>query len=89
MSADEERWLTRLGQLGYAAQGIVLGMIGIFLLVAAKAASPGEARGVGGALAALAQQPSGPLLLGLVAAGLVASGLFMLVEARYRRMVIR
>lgn len=89
MSADEARWVTRLGQLGYAAQGIVLGMVGIFLMVAAKTASPGEARGVGGVLAALAQRPSGPLLLGLVAAGLVASGLFMLVEARYRRMVIR
>ena len=89
LSADEERWVTRLGQLGYAAQGIVFGIIGGFLLVAAKAATPGEARGLGGALATLAQQPFGPLLLGLVAAGLVAAGLFMLAEARYRRMVIR
>ena len=89
MGADEEGWGTRLGQLGHAAQGGVLGMIGIFLMVAVKAAAPGEARGLGGALATLAQQPYGPLLLGLVAAGLVAAGLFMLAEARYRRMVIR
>ena len=36
-----------------------------------------------------AGQPFGPYLLLLVAAGLAAYGIFALVEARYRRMVVR
>ena len=89
LGADEARWVVRLGRLGHAAQGVVFGIIGAFLLVAAKGAAPGEARGLGGALAALAQQAHGQALLGLVAAGLVAHGLYLLAEARYRRMVVR
>ena len=63
-------------------------LIGGFLIGAALHANPAEAIGLDGALAALAAQPFGPYLLGLVAAGLAAYGLFALVEARYRRMVI-
>ena len=48
-----------------------------------------EARGLGGALATLAQQPFGPWLLGLVATGFVLYGLFTMIQARYRRLVIR
>ncbi len=88
MSRTEETWATRLGRLGYAAHGVVLGIIGAFLVVAAIQAQPQEARGLGGALSTLAQQPWGPWLLGSVALGLVAYGIFMLVLARYRRMVI-
>jgi uncharacterized membrane protein (DUF2068 family) len=51
--------------------------------------NPSEARGLDGALAALAEQPFGPYLLALVAAGLAAYGVFALVEARYRRMLFR
>ncbi|MDX6484418.1 MAG: hypothetical protein QOE95_2189, partial [Gaiellaceae bacterium] len=47
-----------------------------------------EAQGLAGALRALEQQPYGPYVLGAVALGLVAYGLYMFVEARYRRMVI-
>jgi hypothetical protein len=88
MSATEETWATRMGRLGYAARGVVFSIIGGFLIVAAIQAQPQEARGLGGALETLAQQPYGPWLLGIVALGLVAYGMFMLVEARYRRMVL-
>ncbi|MFL6257903.1 MAG: DUF1206 domain-containing protein, partial [Pyrinomonadaceae bacterium] len=47
-----------------------------------------EARGLSGALRALEQRPYGPYVLGAVALGLVAYGLYMFVEARYRRMII-
>ncbi len=60
-------------------------VIGVFLAQAALQLDAQEARGLGGALSALAAQPFGPYLLGLVALGLVAFGLFMFVVARYRR----
>ncbi len=75
-----------LGRGGYAALGVVAALIGIFLIIAALKHNPGDAKGLGGALASLLQQPFGALLLGLVALGLLAYGLYSFVEARYRRM---
>lgn len=79
---------TRAGQVGLVARGIVFGIIGLFLIQAAWWARAEEARGLSGALRALEQQPYGPYVLGAVALGLVAYGLYMFVEARYRRMII-
>lgn len=89
MSTAEDRWITRLGRVGFAARGLVFGLVGTFLIVAAVQTNPEEARGLAGALATLAAQPYGPWLLALVAVGLFAYGLFMLIQARYRRMLIR
>jgi hypothetical protein len=89
MSADERLWTERAGRAGFAARGIAFGMIGAFLVGAAIDAEPGEARGLAGALAELAAQPSGPWLLGAVAIGLIAYGVYSLVEARYGRMMVR
>jgi Domain of Unknown Function (DUF1206) len=85
MSAREDTWATRVGRLGYAARGVVLGVIGTFLVQAALQTQPDKARGLGGALRALARQPFGPYVLGAVAFGLVAYGAFMFVMARYRK----
>jgi hypothetical protein len=89
MDPGQIDWVTKLGRAGYAARGVAFGLIGLFLVQAARHREPGEVRGLDGALAALAQQPSGTEMLGLVAAGLAAYGIFALVEARYRRMVLR
>jgi hypothetical protein len=88
MSATEDRWFTRLGQVGYVARGVVFALIGLFLVVAARRGNPGEAHGLDGALATLAQQPFGPWLLGIVALGFVAFGLFLFAEARYQQMSV-
>ena len=88
MSATTDKWATRLGRMGYAARGIVFGVVGLFLVIAALRSDPREARGLDGALTTLAEQPWGWLVLGLVAVGLGAYGIFMFVEARYRRMVL-
>ena len=88
MSAAEEQWFTILGRVGHCARGIVFALIGLFLIVAARRGNPGEAHGLDGTLATLAQQPFGPWLLGAVALGFVAFGVFLFAEARYRRMVI-
>ena len=66
---------------------MTFGIMGSFLLYAGLSSEPSEARGLGGALAAVAQQPYGPWLLGVVALGVVAYGLFCLSQALYRRVV--
>jgi hypothetical protein len=88
MSEHARTLATRAGQVGLVARGVVFGIIGLFLIQAAWRARAEEARGLGGALRALEQQPYGPYVLGAVALGLVAYGLYMFVEARYRRMII-
>lgn len=87
MSQDERTWATRTGRFGYGARGIVFLVIGFFLMQAARQSDATQARGLDGALAALAQQPYGPWILGVVAIGLVAYGIHKIVEARYRRVV--
>lgn len=76
------------GRWGYIARGIVFAITGGFLINAARSADPKQAKGLGSALDLLAQQPYGPWVLGIVAAGLVAYGAFMFVEARYRRIAV-
>jgi hypothetical protein len=88
MSGREDKLATRLGRMGYAARGVVFGIVGAFFIAAAIHTDPQEARGLDGALQTLAAQPWGWAALGAVALGLTAYGLFMFVEARYRRMVI-
>jgi hypothetical protein len=85
MSPRGETWITRGGRLGYAARGVVFGIVGLFLMQAALRSDPSQATGLGGALQELLQQPFGPWILGTVAFGLVAYGLFMIALARYRR----
>jgi hypothetical protein len=82
---DQARWLVPLGRVGYAARAVVFVLIGAFLAIAAYRSDPSEARGLGGALVALQEQPFGRALFGFVALGLAAFGGFGFVEARYRR----
>lgn len=88
MSGKTQSFALRSGQFGLAARGLVFGLIGAFLIQAALHSNAGEARGLSGALTALGQQTYGQLLLGVVALGLVAYGFYMLVLARYRRIII-
>ena len=88
MGEKARKWTERWGRLGIAARAIVFGVVGTFLIRAALQYDPKEARGLGGALQTLAQQPLGRWLLGAVALGLVAYGLFMLSVARYRRIAM-
>lgn len=87
MSADEERLATHTGQVGLAARGIVFLLSGWFLIQAGLRFDPSRAQGLGGALEALARQPSGPWLLGIVAIGLISYGAYSFLQARYRRIV--
>jgi len=85
LSAQLRRGVIFLGRFGYAALGVVFSIIGIFLIVAAVQHNPHEAKGLDAALRTLIQQPFGPVLLGIVALGLIAYGVYSFVEARYRQ----
>jgi len=89
MSSQEQTFAIWAGRAGYIARGVTFGIMGLFLVLAAFRQEPGEAKGLAGALNTLATQPYGPQLLGVVATGLALYGLYMFVEARYRRMVLR
>jgi hypothetical protein len=79
------RRVVPLAKIGYGARGLASLPLGVFLVMAGIEARAGEARSWGGALQAVERQPFGNSALCLVAAGLIAFGLFGLVEARYRR----
>ncbi|NJN02574.1 MAG: DUF1206 domain-containing protein [Leptolyngbyaceae cyanobacterium SL_1_1] len=85
MSDTERTWAVRLGRIGHTARGVTFVIIGGFLIKAAITANPEEARGLSGALQTLQQQAYGPWLLGLVALGLIAYGVYLEAKARYRR----
>jgi hypothetical protein len=85
MSSTERKTATWFGRVGITARGIVYTIVGIFLITAARQSNPNQARGVGGALGALAEQPYGPWLLGVVALGLILYGVYMGLYAKYRR----
>ncbi len=88
MSQTERTWSTRLGRIGHAARGVTFLIIGGFFIQAALQADPNQAQGLGGALRTLEQQPYGPWLLGLVALGFIAYGIYMEARARYRRIAM-
>jgi hypothetical protein len=88
MSPDQRRLVDLAGRLGFFARGIAFGLIGVFLVIAGTQARPDQARGLGGALASLTEQPFGPWLLGLVGFGLIGYGVYLLIAARYRPMVL-
>lgn len=87
-SPDAWRWAVPLGRTGYLGRGVAFAPMGFFILESGLDARATQARSLGGALQTLEAQPFGSLVLSLTALGLIAFGLFSLVEARYRRMII-
>ena len=85
MSAVEREWLPRLSSVGLLARFVVFSLIGGFLVKAAYQYDPKEAIGLDGALRKVIQASYGPVLLTVVATGLVCYALFCFAEARYRR----
>jgi hypothetical protein len=85
MTRFERDWGPRLSSIGLLARFVVFSLIGFFLVKAAYQYDPEEAIGLDGALRKIVQASYGPVLLGVVAAGLLCYALFCFFEARYRR----
>jgi Domain of Unknown Function (DUF1206) len=86
LPSDSRHWAISIGRMGFAARGVVFVIVGGFLVLASLHKNSSEVQGLGGALKSLQAQPFGWVLLGTIAAGLFAFGLFGFIQARYRRL---
>jgi len=89
MSQQEIKAATWLGRIGFAARGVVFGLIGVIILQTAFAVGARQAQGFDGALAALAHAPFGEILLGAVAIGLILFGLYSALCAKWNKIGAR
>jgi hypothetical protein len=85
MSREVRRAFTALGVFGHVARAVVFALIGYGLIRAAIDYDPHKAIGLDGALAKLGQASYGPVLLGVVAVGLLGFGAYSIADARYRK----
>jgi hypothetical protein len=74
-----------LGTVGYLGRAALFAIVGGCILSAAIENDPSHGQGVNGAVRILAKSSLGPALLWLLAASMVAYGLYMFIETRYRR----
>jgi hypothetical protein len=89
MSAREVETATWLGRLGYAARGVVFGVIGLIIIRTSLTAGTRQTPGFDAALAALAHAPYGQALLAVVALGLIFFGLYSILCAKWMRVGVR
>ncbi|MBA3747066.1 MAG: DUF1206 domain-containing protein [Solirubrobacterales bacterium] len=85
MTRQVKRAFTALGVFGHLARMVVFGLVGYGLVKAAIDYDPKSAIGLDGALSTVSHQSYGPLLLGVVAAGLIGFALYSIADARYRK----
>lgn len=74
-----------LGYAGLVSRGIVVSIVAYFFFKAANTAGRSDIKGTADAFSFLRQNSEGPLLVGLVAFGLICYGIYMFVMAKYRR----
>ncbi|MDY6899921.1 MAG: DUF1206 domain-containing protein, partial [Cyanobacteriota bacterium] len=84
-SAGRE-WVIAICRFGLAARSIVFFLIGWFVIEAAYMARASQVGGLDEVLDTLSDSPYGPWLLTVVALGLMSYGVYMVVQARYRRL---
>ncbi len=85
MSREFKRAFTAIGLFGHLGRMVVFGLVGYGLLRAGLNYDPHTAIGLDGALSKLSHQSQGPLLLGVVAAGLIGFALYSIADACYRK----
>jgi hypothetical protein len=83
MEEEEKRWAIQVGRIGLIGRGLLIIMVGGFLVDAAFRYNPEKAGGLGDILSEVARQPYGAWMLGGVALGLVAYGMYSLILVRY------
>jgi hypothetical protein len=85
MNKTVEHAYIALGVFGHVARAVVFALVGYALLDAAINYEPRKAIGLDGALNELARSSGGPVLLGVVAAGLIGFAAYCFLDARYHK----
>ncbi|MFK7603534.1 DUF1206 domain-containing protein [Deinococcus sp. SM5_A1] len=88
VGAQYKGTLKRIGQVGISARGLLLAIVGVFLLVAAWRDQASIVIGTSEALAWLREQPAGQFLLGAAALGTLCYGVWCVTQALYRRIKV-
>jgi hypothetical protein len=83
VSGEMRPWVVRVSRFGIAARGVIFCLIGFFLARAAERHDASEVGGIRESLNMLANLGRWPFAV--VALGLIAYGVYELVNARYRR----
>jgi hypothetical protein len=86
VSRPSQRAIRFLGGFGDLARGILVALLGIYLIAAGLTSNPTQAKSVDQALRALVHHPFGAVAIGAIALGLVSFGVFSLFDARLRRL---
>ena len=84
MSPPTLRRFTALGVTGHLARAVTFGLVGSSSIKAAIEYDPSEAVGIDGALQRLTTHSYGTAALVVVAVGLIAFGVYSVVDARHR-----
>ncbi|MGZ6316022.1 MAG: DUF1206 domain-containing protein [Anaerolineales bacterium] len=86
LTPDQLTTAIQMGKIGTIVRGIVIGIVGAFLILAATSADPSKARGFSGALSFLGQQPYGLWVLAIIAIGLMFLGIYSFMSAAWFRL---
>ncbi|ASK61268.1 hypothetical protein CFK37_03270 [Virgibacillus phasianinus] len=78
-----------IGRIGFVARGITFGVLGGFLMHSGWTSESSQAMGIDGALAKIADEPYGQLLLGIISLGLFLYGVFEVLEGKNRNIRIK
>ncbi len=84
--ATARKVVERVGRFGIFARAVVFGVIGVLMARAGWTYDPEKAGGIEESLSAIARESNSRIIFGIIAAGLIAFGLFQLATARYRVM---
>ena len=80
------RTIVHLGQAGWVGRGVMMMLVGWFVVQAARQFDPDDAHGIDGALRDATDSTVGALLVALVAAGLLLYGAYCIISAPRERL---
>jgi hypothetical protein len=78
--------VVRLGQVGYIAKGVALGVLGALFVLAGVQSDPEQAGGLDDALKTIQDQPYGTVLLIATGIGIAAYGAYSFARAKYAKL---
>jgi hypothetical protein len=89
MDRPTRPWVHWMIRFGIIARAIIFALVGLFLIIAAIRFDARQVQGLNGAMRVVSREPAGRWLLGFVAAGFIAYGMYDLILSRYRRIEFR